>query len=120
MLYQNLLQKISEKTAAYQIVGADLGTLFTNRGATAAVAFTLPVTADIPTGWWCEFRVIDADGLSVTSATTDTIIAPNDIAADSITITTTSLTIGAALHVLWDGTSWLTNRGGFGTYTVAT
>lgn len=120
MLSQNLLRKISAQTAAYQVQVSDLGTLFTNRAATASVTFTLPVTGDIPTGWWCEFRVVDADGIVVASyGSSDNIIAPNDTGADSITISTTSLTIGAALHVVWDGTSWLTNRGGFGTYTVA-
>lgn len=119
-LWMNQLKKISPQIAAYQILGSDIGTTFTNRAATAAVAFTLPPTGDLPAGWWCEFRNIDADGMSVASSgSADNIIAPNDTGADTITMTTASLTIGSALQVVWDGTSWLTNRGGFGTYAVA-
>ena len=119
-IWMNQLKNIVAKTAAYQIVGDDIGKTFTNRGAAAAVAFTLPPTGDLPSGWWCEFRNIDADGMSVNSSgSADNIIAPNDTGADSITMTTASLTIGSTLEVMWDGTSWLTDRGGFGTYTVA-
>ena len=45
----------------------------------------------------------------------------NDAAADSLTMTTTSLIIGAAVKVIWDGTAWLSYNQSVGpTYTVAT
>ena len=119
-LWMNQLKNIAAKVASYSIKAADIGVTFTNRAATAAITFTLPPTGDLPSGWWCDFHVVDADGIVIASlGSADNIIAGNDTGADSITITTASLTIGAYGRVLWDGTSWIFARGGFGTYTVA-
>ena len=119
-LWQNALRKISAKTASYQVLASDFGTTFTNRGTTAAVTFTLPAVADIPAGWWCEFFVVGAGGIVIASSgSADNIVGLNDATADSITISTASLIIGASVRVIWDGTGWLTVRGSGGTYTVA-
>ncbi len=120
MLARNLYNKIVAKAASYSIVPADIGTLFTNRGATAAINFTLPTVADLTAGWWCEFYGISATGFAILSAgSSDNIAALNDATADSVTMTTTSRIIGANARVVWDGTSWLIFEGAGATYVVA-
>lgn len=116
-----LYMRVQDKTAAYTVKENEFGTIFTNRGCTTAVAFTLPAVTNLPTGWWAIFYSVDNDGLSVASnGSSDNIVAKNDAAADSITMTTNSLSIGAGLLVIWDGTKWLTFQSGWGqTYTVA-
>lgn len=119
-LWKNALNKILAKVTTYQVLGSDFGTTFTNRGATASFTITLPATGDIPAGWWCEFFVVAATGFVIASSgSSDNIIALNDAGADTITIGTTSLIIGAYVRVIWDGTSWLTVRGAGNTYAVA-
>lgn len=116
-----LYATVSAKTAAYTVKESEFGVIFTNRGCTAAVAFTLPPVTNLPVGWWCIFYSVDNDGMSVASnGSNDNIVAKNDAGADSITMTTNSLAIGAGLLVIWDGTGWLTFQAGNGaTYTVA-
>lgn len=116
-----LYATVTAKTAAYTVKESEFGVIFTNRGCTAAVAFTLPPVTSLPTGWWAMFYSVDNDGISVASnGSSDNITAKNDATADSITMTTNSLSIGAGLLVIWDGTSWLTFQAGWGqTYTVA-
>lgn len=112
---------VKAKTAAYTVTSAENGVIFTNRGATAAIAFVLPLNSTIPIGFCVEFYGISAYGFSVETNPADTMIVINDVAADKLTMTTTSLMIAAALKCMWDGTAWLTWRNGFGnTYTVAT
>lgn len=117
-LYQQL---IKAKTASYTVTVDENGTLFTNRGATAAITFTLPLNSSTPIGTWFEFYGVSATGFTVASNPADTIVTKNDATADSITMTTTSLIIGAAVKVVWDGTGWLEYNQSVGpTYTVAT
>ena len=120
MLARNLYQKIAAKVASYQIVPGDIGTKFTNRGATASITFTLPTVADLTAGWWCEFFGVSATGFVIASAgSSDNIVALNDAGADTITMTTTSRIIGACVKVTWDGTGWLAEEGAGATYVVA-
>jgi hypothetical protein len=119
-LWRNALEKFLAKVTTYQILASDFGTTFTNRGATASFTFTLPTVADLPAGWWCNFFGVSAYGFVVASAgSSDNIIALNDAGADSLTMTTTSRIIGASIHVVWDGTSWLVTEGAGATYVVA-
>jgi len=119
-LWRNLLMKIVAKVTTYQILASDLGTLFTNRGSTASFTFTLPPTADIQAGWWCEFFGVSAYGFVVASSgSSDNIVALNDAGADTLTMTTASRIIGASVRVVWDGTGWLATEGAGPTYTVA-
>lgn len=114
-------QRIVAKTASYTVTVDESGTLFTNRGATAAITFTLPLNSTCPIGTHFEFFGISATGYTVASNPSDTIVTKNDAAADSITNTTTSLMIGGANKFVWDGTSWLHYAQSVGpTYTVAT
>ena len=116
-----LYDKVLAKTADYTVLDSDFGTIFTNRGCTAKVSFTLPAITSIPVGWWAIFYSVDNDGIAVLSAgSNDNIIAKNDAGADSITMSTNSLSIGCSVKMIWDGTSWLSFQGASGgTYTVA-
>ena len=95
--------KIVAKTAAYTVVAADSGTIFTTVGATAAVTFTLPA---ISTGPWAFKFICGADvGMTVAAATADTMLTMNDAAADSIAFNTTAERIGGTVEVYCDGTT---------------
>jgi len=106
-LSQSLYRDIRAKTASYQCLPGDCEVLFTTRGAGGAVTFTLPVTADIPAGWWAEFfNVADQDMIVATPAV-DTGVAFNDAAADSVAFSTAAEQIGGGMRCVWDGTGWL-------------
>jgi hypothetical protein len=108
MLSDNLYRNISAKTAAYQILPGDIGKLFTNAGATAAVTLTLPPVADLSVGWWCRFYVAADQSLTIASSgSADNIAAFNDLTADSIAFSTSGEKIGAGGELVWDGTQWL-------------
>ena len=92
------------KTADYTILPSESGSIFTNRGATAAVNFTLPADAD---GLVYYFAVIADFELKVTCDTADTMVDFNDVAADSVAYTTASEHIGGGLMVFNDGTQWV-------------
>lgn len=113
---------IKAKTAAYTVTSAEDGVLFTNRGATAAITFTLPDTSvGLPVGFTVAFFGVSATGFTVACNPSDKIVTKNDANADSITCTTTSLIIGAAVRVIWDGIGWLEySESGGPTYTIAT
>lgn len=115
------LYRCVSKTASYTILESELGTIFDNTGATAAINLTLPPVTNLPSGWWCGVYVADNDGIALLSnGSSDNIIAKNDAAADSITMTTNSLAIGCSVVVIWNGTKWLSIQGANGgTYTVA-
>ncbi len=101
-------RKISAKTGDYAVVPDDLGKLFTNRGATAAINFTLPPTGGMQVGWWCEFFVVADYNVGILSnGSNDNIVTFNDAAADSLTFATVAKLIGGSARVTWDGTSWL-------------
>lgn len=100
--------RTSAKAADYTVLQSDSGTWFTTEGATAAVNFTLPA----PTGDDCDgavyffYNAEDID-MTVTSGTADLMIAQNDVAADSVAFSTTSLKIGGCVMVVGDGAKWM-------------
>lgn len=107
-LGQGLYRKISAKTASYQIKEGDIGTLFTTRGASGAVTFTLPLATYLPSGWWCEFfQAADQNMVIAAYASGDNITTKNDLTADTITFSTATELIGNGVRVVWDGTGWL-------------
>ena len=120
-LWQNAFKNIEAMTGTtYQVKGSDFGKILTNRGLTASIAVTLPALADLQAGFWVAFYGVSAYGFSIASSgSNDNIIALNDAAADSLTMTTTSRIIGAYVMCIYDGTSWLTIRGDGNTYAVA-
>lgn len=115
-------RKIAAKTASYAIKKLDLGTIFTNTGASGSVTFTLPLTTGLETGWWCRFFVTANQAVVIASyGSSDDIAAFNDAAADSITIDTSAESIGFGCELVWDGTNWLAfvNQGETQTITIA-
>lgn len=72
-------RKIVPKTTAYTVVVAEGNGIYTNEGATASVAFTLP-SAAAGMGPF-TFIVQDADGLSVVASTGDTIRLNTSVSA---------------------------------------
>lgn len=99
---------IEAKTASYTVVApTDCAKLFTNRGATAAVTFTLPDPTGL-TGFWCKFFAVAGQNLIVDYGPIDKGVAFNDAAASSIAFQTAAEIIGGGITVVSDGTSWLT------------
>ena len=111
----------AQSTATRAVLASESGVIFTTRGATAAVTFTLPAVTNLPIGTEYTFYSVSAYGMVVASnGSLDNIVALNDVSADSITCTTTSLMIGAAIRVIWDGVRWLSfNASSGATYTKA-
>lgn len=99
-------QDVKAKTADYTVTEGDNNTLFTTRGAAGAVIFTLPATAKVGLRYGF-FSAADQD-MTVTAGTADTMVVINDLAADSIAISTANLKIGGMIEVFGDGTGWLT------------
>jgi len=120
----NLVARISAKTADYTILPYTVdssGTIFTNRGAGGAVIFTLPAPVPLLAGYRYIFKVHANQNVTVATATADTLIALNDVAADSVAASTTNEKIGAQLEAICDGTSWFVSGIAVGhTYTIAT
>lgn len=93
------------KTAAYTITAdnAKSGTIFTNRGASGTVAFTLPAPSEALAGCKIMGICVAAETISFQTATADTLIVVGDAAADKLT---SPGTIGATIECFCDGTSW--------------
>lgn len=107
--------KIQVKTANYTIVAADNGSIFTTRGATGAVNFTLPTLA----AGYAFLFINEADqNLTVTMAD-ETAVALNDLTADSVVFSTMSEKIGSSVAVYSndDASKWLVDHKA-GTLTI--
>ena len=100
-------QTIVAKTAAYTLTNKDNDKIFTNRGATGAVTFTLPTASDLTDGWSARFFVVADQSVTIASAEGDNVVAFNDAAADSIAFSTSGEKVGAGVEVVRDGTGWL-------------
>jgi hypothetical protein len=96
--------RLAHKTASYTVLDSDNGTLFTNKGASGAVTFTLPATAK--KGLEYTFFAVANQNLVVASGTADKMVVFNDAAADSIAFQTASEIIGGAVRVVGDGDLW--------------
>ena len=83
---------------------AKSGTIFTNRGASGTVAFTLPAPSADLTGVRILLVAIAAEVISVETATADTLITMGDVAADKLAAPGS---IGAEIECWCDGTSWI-------------
>lgn len=102
----NPFTRVVAKTANYTVLPADNNTLFTTRGAGAAVTFTLPA---LDRGLRYRFFNEADQDMIVASVATDTMVAFNDLAADSIAFSTTAEQIGGSIEVIAndDETKWL-------------
>lgn len=97
----NWAQPVEAKTTAYTVTAFDCGKLFTNRGASGSVTFTLPKSSAELNGWWAEFATVAAQAIVVASNAADTLIVHADATADTLT---TAATIGQHIKVVCDGT----------------
>src|SRR5262245_10161847 len=95
------------KTGNYQIVAATdpSGTVFTNRGAGAAVTFTLPVITPALAGVTYEFEGVADQNITVAGAA-GSVVTFNNAAATSLAASTAGQKIGAHITAYCDGTSW--------------
>lgn len=95
-------RRVVDKTANYTVTAAlDRNeTLFTNRGASGAVTFTLPPPGARYLGWRYEFLSVENQNLIVAGATAGDVVALNDAAANSVAASTTNQKIGA--HIIAD------------------
>lgn len=96
--------RISAKTANYTVRESDNGTLFTNKGATGAVTFTLPATAK--RGLEYTFYVVADQNVTITAGTVGTLVVQDNAAADSLAINTADELIGTGIRVVGDGALW--------------
>mgnify|MGYP003123123672 CR=1 FL=1 len=94
------------KTADYVITEDDARscTMFTNRGASGTVAFTLPAPSAGLAGVRLLLVSVVAQVISVETATADTLITMGDVAADKLAAPGS---IGAEIECWCDGTSWI-------------
>jgi hypothetical protein len=97
--------KIKVKTSSYTVTSADFGTVFTTRGASGAVTFTLPAASSTNKGEWVLFISVANQNMIVAGAD-EGLVTFNDLTADSIAFQTTSEKIGGAFLAISDGTSW--------------
>lgn len=95
------------KTASYTITAADAGKLFTNRGDTDAITFTLPAVSSTYANFGVEFYCAADQDFAVATATADEMVAFNSLTATSVKLGTSSEKIGGGFRAVCDGTSWL-------------
>lgn len=87
---------VSAKTANYQVVVADSGTLFTNQGAAGEVDFTLPAT--IANGFFVRVHA-EANQVVKVIAPTNKLVAYNNATATSVAFSTNNQIIGGSFTV---------------------
>lgn len=112
--YLNLVAK----TANYQVLATDNGTLFTTTGAAAEVDFTLPAT--IVCG--SRFSFLNTVGQTMkVIAPAGKLVTFNNAAATSVAFSTAGNLIGAQVDILTDetGAKYVTRPYGANTMTVA-
>lgn len=115
---------VAAKTADYTVTTLDNNTLFTNKGASGAVNFTLPATAVL--GLRYGFYVAADQSVTITAGTADTLIVFNDAAADSVALSTAGDKVGGYFEVIGDGALWMVRPSVWGdgvmvqTITIAT
>jgi len=102
----DLRRKVEAKTASYTVTADDMGKVFTTRGASTAVTFTLPAASSELAGAVVEFYAA-ADENLVVAGQDEELVVFNDLTADSIAFQTSSEKIGGGFRAVCDGTSWI-------------
>lgn len=95
------------KTANYTVVASESGTLYTNRGATGTVTFTLPAVDSTWAGVYYYFICAAAQRMDLSAATAGQMVSFNDVACNTLSWQTASEILGGGFLVICDGTSWL-------------
>lgn len=115
-------RRLVPKTANYAVhpnKGDYSGTIFTNRGATGAVTFTLPSPTPALAESLYDFLGV-ADQTFTVAAPTGKILTFNNATATSVAASTAGQKIGAAISAYCDGVAWIVTGRSVGvTYTVA-
>lgn len=104
LLFGGWAVPVEAKTAAYTVKPRDCGKLFTNRGASAGVTFTLPKISTALKGFVVEFSTVAAQIITITSDPADSLVVTADAAADTVS---SIAAIGTHFRVVCDGTSWI-------------
>lgn len=123
----NLKQRVVDKSANYTVTRLNdrPETIFTNRGATGAVTFTLPPPSFAYLGDAYNFRSVVDQNIVVAGATAGDVVTKHNAAASSVAASTNNEKIGAAIRAecikTGDSTyKWLVFGVAVGhTYTVA-
>lgn len=106
---------VSTVTADTTVTEAMAGQMFVTNGA-AAITFTLP--ASPKQGLEYSFYNAVDQNIVLTCATTDILIVFNDIAADTVALSTVATKVGGSFRVIGTGTKWLVIPSIWGGQTV--
>jgi hypothetical protein len=99
--------KVTAKTASYSLTDSDFnGQVFTTRGASGAVTFTLPTVTAAMAGRYVDFINVAGQNMLV-AGTAGELVTFNDLTANSVAFQTAAELIGGACRAVCDGTSWL-------------
>jgi hypothetical protein len=111
---------IRAKATAYSVLRPESGTIFTTRGASGAVVFTLPALAG---SYGCYYRfinLVNQDMTIGTAAAGEIIVGLNNATTGvSVAFSTSSEKIGAVVDVYSIGTQWIAVNCSKNTMTVA-
>lgn len=92
-------REVINATSSLTVVAADAGKSFSNVGASGAVTFTLPAAAKCSVGDDFYFMSCADQDFAVASANAGELITFNDVAANSVTLSTSSEKAGGAFIV---------------------
>ena len=96
-------QVVTTVTDNTTVSEAQAGQMFVTNGA-GAISFTLPSPKQ---GLEYSFYNAVDQNMTITCATTDVLIVYNDIAADSVALSTASEKVGGSFRVIGTGTKWI-------------
>lgn len=99
-----LKMRIINKTGDYTVKPGESGSLFSTRGASGSVNFTLPALEDGLFYWF--FNGALATVMQVTGANNNELIAFNDVDADNVKYQTGNERAGGGFLLVCDGTLW--------------
>ena len=102
---QKGLVKVLAKTAAYTLKLEDCGAILTNKGATGTVAITAPESV-VPVGWNIKIAAMAAQVISF-DPKPDTASVYVKGAAHTAGAIISVTDEGDFVHLVWDGTDWL-------------
>lgn len=95
--------RMKDIAAAYTVVKNDTGSMLV---ATAALTVTLPAPDSTWRGVYVDVFVKADVDVVIATATADTLVTFNDLAADSVSYATSAEKIGAASRFICDGVLW--------------
>ncbi len=99
--FDKIFQTVEVKTADYAITAEDTGKLLVGNKSGSAMTFTLPAVATAKGCTWDFIQMKDEN--LVIAGPSDSIVAKHNVAADSVTFSTSTEKIGAGCRVICDG-----------------